>query len=82
LARRGNGVTVVSANDVWAVGAAGGNALVEHWDGTSWSTISSPNPGTASNALFGVTSLSDGTVVAVGSQTNQGTDETPLILHS
>jgi hypothetical protein len=81
------GIAAISANDIWAVGSfnksSGGAAtLTEHWDGTSWSIISSPNPGTASNSLFAATALSDGTVVAVGTQTNQGTDETPLILHS
>ena len=35
-----NSVVAVSANDAWAVGAAGANALVEHWDGTSWSIVS------------------------------------------
>src|SRR5262249_30186538 len=29
-------VTVVSSNNVWAVGGGGGGALVEHWDGTRW----------------------------------------------
>jgi len=82
-----NGIAAISANDIWAVGSlnksTGGTAtLTEHWDGTSWTIISSPDPGTASNSLLGVTALSDGTVVAVGTQTNQGTDETPLILHS
>jgi hypothetical protein len=81
------GIAAISANDIWAVGtfnkSTGGAAtLTEHWDGMSWTIISSPNPGTASNSLFGVTALSDGTVVAVGSQTNQGTDATALILHS
>jgi hypothetical protein len=82
-----NGITAVSANDVWAVGSfhksSGGSAtLIEHWDGTSWTIISSPNPGTASNSLSGVTALNDGTVVAVGSQTNQGTGGTPLIVQN
>jgi hypothetical protein len=82
------GIAAISANDIWAVGAgnfsttSGTATLIERWDGTSWKIISSPNPGTASNSLFGVTALRDGTVVAVGSQTNQGTDATPLILHS
>ena len=50
--------------------SGGAATLIEHWDGTSWTIISSPNPGTASNSLFGVTALSDGTVVAVGTQEN------------
>jgi hypothetical protein len=36
-------VVAISANNVWAVGALapeGANALVEHWDGTSWSIVS------------------------------------------
>jgi hypothetical protein len=35
-------VTAVSPNDAWAVGSINGNALVEHFDGTSWSEVSSP----------------------------------------
>src|SRR5437764_621866 len=38
-----NGVAVVSANDVWAVGYYSGGTLIEHWDGTSWSVVPSPN---------------------------------------
>ena len=82
------GIAAVSANDIWAVGAgnfstiSGTATLIEHWDGTSWTIVSSPDPGNASNSLSGVTTLSDGTVVAVGSQTNQGTDATPLILRN
>jgi hypothetical protein len=82
------GIAAISASDIWAVGAgnfsttSGTATLIEHWDGTNWTISSSPDPGNASNALFAVAALSDGTVVAVGSQTNQGTDATPLILHS
>jgi hypothetical protein len=42
------GVAAVASNDVWAVGAkdlsSTGSAkpLIEHWNGTSWSVISSP----------------------------------------
>jgi hypothetical protein len=82
-----NGIAAISANDIWAVGtfhtSTGSPAtLIEHWDGTSWTIISSPNPGTASSSLFAVTTLSDGTVVAVGSQTNQNSTATPLILQN
>lgn len=77
------GIAAVSANDIVAVGTISGSTsneaatLIEQWNGTSWTIISSPDPGTADNSLLGVTALGDGTVVAVGSQTNQG--ETPLI---
>ena len=48
-----NGVTCASASSCWAVGqfgqfnlAIGGSSgtLIEHWDGASWSIVSSPNP--------------------------------------
>lgn len=61
-----NGVAVVSANDVWAVGAYWGNngsgTLVEHWDGTSWEVVPSPNIG----GLSGVAAVSANDVWAVG----------------
>jgi hypothetical protein len=42
-----SGVTAIASNNVWAVGTvldskgAASSALVEHWDGTSWSIVSS-----------------------------------------
>src|SRR5690348_5630714 len=39
-----NSVSVISATDVWAVGYSSTGTLIEHWDGTSWSIVSSPNP--------------------------------------
>jgi hypothetical protein len=47
-------VAIVSANDIWAVGesqnATSGIAqtLIEQWNGSSWSVVSSPNPGSGS----------------------------------
>jgi hypothetical protein len=82
------GITAISATNIWAVGSfnksSGGAAtLIEHWDGTSWTIISSPDPGTATNSLFGVTALSDGTVVAVGTQEDSNTgNPTPLIVQN
>jgi hypothetical protein len=82
------GIAAVSADDIWAVGAgnfstiSGTATLIEHWDETSWTIVSSPDPGTASNALAAVTALSDGNVVAVGDQQESGFDATPLILRN
>jgi hypothetical protein len=67
-----DGVTAVSANDVWAAGSefpGGGNAertLTEHWDGTSWRVVPSPNAGSGNNALFAVAASTNGDVWAVG----------------
>ena len=43
------GVAALAADDAWAVGWYGQGApsrtLIEHWDGTAWSIVSSPNKG-------------------------------------
>ena len=61
-------MTVISANDVWAVGHVGfgrGGNLIEHFNGTAWSIVASPQ-GTDS-FLTGVSGTSAGDVWAVGS---------------
>jgi hypothetical protein len=73
------GVTALASNDVWAVGfyvvAANQDrpqkTLVEHWDGTSWKVVASPNVGgnnsqTISNELRGVIAISANDVWAFG----------------
>jgi S-layer homology domain len=66
-----HGVAPVSANDIWAVGSKGpGNfgqlTLIEHWDGVSWSTVSSPSPGNNQNELEDVIALASNDVWAAG----------------
>ena len=80
-------MAAVSANDIWAVGAFvdpnlnANQTLTEHWDGTSWSVIPSPNATTGNNVLTGVTALSTGDVVAVGSANSANNQtSTDLIL--
>jgi hypothetical protein len=71
-------VAAVSANDVWAVGGRTGDnvyvddTLVEHWDGTSWSVVPSPNPGPVRNVLIGVAAVSANDVWAVGEHVEPG----------
>jgi hypothetical protein len=40
-----NGVSGVASNDVWAVGTGSSSTtpLVEHWNGTQWSIVSTPS---------------------------------------
>jgi hypothetical protein len=72
------GVAAVSSNDVWAVGYGGANgALIEHWNGTAWSVVASPEGGNSAPAPHGtgldaVTAISANDVLAVG-QNNIGT---------
>ena len=68
-----NGVTAISANDIWAVGHSGNNCcapyqtLTIHWNGTRWSIIPSPSPGTyLGNDLTAVAAISANDAWAVG----------------
>ena len=68
-----NGVTAISANDIWSVGHSGDpsfapwQTLTEHWNGSSWSIIPSPSPGTYNgNELYAVDAVSSNDVWAVG----------------
>jgi hypothetical protein len=67
------GVTVISPSNVWAVGdyIIGSNSpqtLIEHWNGTKWSIVPSPDPlGTASPAeLNDIAAISRTDMFAVG----------------
>jgi hypothetical protein len=81
-------VSAVSANDVWAVGSshngsAPSRTLIEHWDGTQWHIVPSPNPDSQLNELRGVAAISANNVWAVGYRGGTRT-ETPLetlVLH-
>jgi hypothetical protein len=78
-------VTTVSANDVWAVGfdvnsSQATQTLVEHWNGTSWSVVKSPSPGSINNQLFSVAAVSASDVWAVGFTATNTTQHT-LIEH-
>jgi hypothetical protein len=64
-----NGVAAVSTGDVWAVGMDGSypaKTLIEHWNGSAWSAVTSPNSGTGHNQLNGVTAVATGDVWAAG----------------
>ncbi len=62
-----NGVASVSANDVWAVGQTlAPGTLAEHWGGTAWSVVPTPNPVPGSDRLSAVAAVSTSDVWAVG----------------
>jgi len=65
------GVAAASTSDVWAVGTYGsGSTLTEQWNGTKWSIVKSPSPGTRGNTLNAVTALSASDAWAVGFYAN------------
>jgi hypothetical protein len=72
-----NGVAAVSGNNVWAVGDSGSGTLIEQWNGTSWTVVPSPSPGPLFNILTGAAVVSADDIWAVGSsQNNNGISQT------
>jgi hypothetical protein len=81
-------VSGTAANDIWAVGYSSditgiSASLVEHWNGTAWAIVPSPNPGTPSSdsvKLLGVAAQSAGSAWAIGSDyAADSTHEAPVI---
>ena len=78
-------VAATSNNDAWAVGYSGAfrspsEALIEHWDGTSWSIAPTPTITTGSS-LYGVAAISANDVWAVGSYGVTAFTDAPLVEH-
>jgi hypothetical protein len=70
---RANGVAIVSACDAWMVGGLApegdsgtSSTLIEHWNGSNWSVLPSPSPG--SSSLASVSAPSATNAWAVGSE--------------
>jgi hypothetical protein len=80
-----DGVTVVAADDVWAVGAyfesGKGYTLTLHYDGNVWTIIPSPEPGPEANGLVAVDAISTNDVWAVGSFQSNTYAQFALALH-
>src|SRR5436190_23729867 len=80
-----NGVGVVAANDVWAVGqAANGSTyitMIQHWNGTTWTIVSSPNVPGFSNILQAISIVSANDIWAVGYSQDTNFNNFTLTLH-
>ena len=80
-----SGVAAVAADDAWAVGSFGQGApsrtLIEHWDGTSWSVVASPNKGPFPNSLSSVAAIGPDDVWAVGAWFTKAFVDRTLVLH-
>jgi hypothetical protein len=80
-------VSGASADDVWAVGqssyAITGNfkPLMEHWDGSAWTTVPVRFPGISAR-LVSVDAISSTDIWATGNHTDAGGQLRPLIEHS
>src|SRR6266700_978575 len=80
-----NGVAVLPPCDAWAVGSdedgTGLNqTLIEHWNGSAWTVVASPDVTGEDNFLNGVRAVSANDIWAVGESAGSGADQT-LILH-
>jgi hypothetical protein len=78
--------SALSPSDVWVVGdqeGAGGRfgTLAEHWDGTRWSVLPTPDPGTAGNHLYAVDAVSPDDVWAAGQQLGARAPDNGLVEH-
>lgn len=84
-----NGVAAISPTNAWAVGYTFSESnnvqqtLIEHWNGTSWAIVKSPNPANG-NQLSAITALSATDIWAVGMYGNnlgRTLDQRTLIEH-
>jgi hypothetical protein len=89
------GVVALAPNDVWAAGyfteqvnsTRPTKTLIEHWDGTSWKIVSSPNVGPhsvyQSNELWGITAVSATDIWAFGAlfAADGSEQQSTLVLH-
>jgi hypothetical protein len=78
--------TAVSPSDVWVVGDQEGKngkfeTLAEHWDGSSWSVVPTPDPGSAGNHLYAVDAVSSNNVWAAGMELNGDSPDQGLVEH-
>lgn len=83
-------VAAVSANDVWAVGYSQPafepiTTLVQHWNGSAWSTVPSPNVAAGDrydmNRLVDISVVSSKDIWAAGEYRVHGEAEQPLLEH-
>jgi hypothetical protein len=84
-----DGVDEVSSTNVWAVGnmttsSGAERTLIEHFDGTAWAVVPSPNPRTgfgASDELRGIGGTSPGDLWAVGEYSDGQQFNAMLFVH-
>jgi hypothetical protein len=76
-------VSARTASDTWAVGVSVHQTLAEHWNGTSWRRVPTPNPGGRADWLRAVVDITRTDAWAVGGFGPGPTLEStgPLLLH-
>lgn len=80
------GVAVVTSSEAWAVGGIGQDpeaptaVAVQRWDGSRWTPVEAPSPGSFANELRAVAVADPNDVWAVG-RFDRGFGDEPLALH-
>ncbi|MGC1183711.1 MAG: hypothetical protein WBA31_00985 [Candidatus Dormiibacterota bacterium] len=83
-------VSCPSSSSCWAVGATIPNlenqkqevrTFTEHWNGSTWQVVQSPDPGKNQSQLLSVSCQTESSCYAVGSTEVRKFDTAPLILH-
>jgi hypothetical protein len=72
------GISALATNDIWAIGFSEGT-LTEHWDGSRWNRLPSPNPSPIGNSLYSVVAIGSDDVWMVGQ--GYGSPNRTLALH-
>jgi len=81
-------VWAISSSDAWAVGfdvqgsPAAAFTLAEHWDGTSWTIVPTPDLGTLGSRLTGVWAASSTDLFAVGWALKDQSRQRPLAMRN
>lgn len=62
-----NAIAALAADDIWAVGSAGGSALAMHWNGSAWSVVYvKPHAGLSQERLTAIAGAGANDLWAVG----------------
>ncbi len=81
------GLTALASNDVWAAGysytsGSPSRTLIEHWDGSAWQVVPSPNMLNKANSLDGIGAIAPDDIWAVGYSLQGSTlDYEPIVEH-
>ena len=78
--------SALSPSDVWVVGdQESGNGrfetLAEHWNGSTWTVVPTPDPGSSGNHLYAVDAVSPDDVWAAGQQLGAQAPDNGLVEH-
>jgi len=81
-----NGIFAFASDNIFAVGyqpASNGavQTLIEHWNGSAWTVVPSPNANNTGNVLTSISAASPTDIWAVGDQVAPGIEVRTLALH-